>query len=160
MQNTFSQLGRVEILLSETQYICVGNWFCRDAKDIAYDSTDTRVRSAKRFHGRWVIMRFNFERDFKFIVKVNDASVIDECRNNPGSVDHVGGRFEVSLDKTIDYGQLTSGRHGLSSIVYGHFCLERFMDAVFAPCLCDGFKLHVSGIALFFYKISLNGLHL
>ncbi len=40
-------------------------------------------------------MCFGFERNLELIIEVNDAGVIDKGRNNPGSVDLVGGRFEV-----------------------------------------------------------------
>jgi len=36
-----------------------------------------------------VIMRLNFEGDFVFIVKVNDASIIHKSRDDPGRVDLV-----------------------------------------------------------------------
>src|SRR5205823_6070970 len=127
----------------------------RDAEDIADDTADASVCSAKRLDGGGVVMGLDLERDFVVVVEVDDAGVVGEGGAYPGLVDFFGGGADVSVQEAIDKGQGDA-----LTLIDGNTSLKGFVDAVLAPGLGDGLELDVGGVAPEAAVVMLDGLHL
>ncbi len=63
---------------TEAQHIGGGNGFGRNADHIADNAAHAGIRAAKRFDCRGMVMGLDFELNFIFVVKIDDAGIIDE----------------------------------------------------------------------------------
>ena len=148
MQHAFRHTLTLE--RPETQDIRVRNWSRTHSKDVTHHTTDPSVRSTERLECTRMVVRFNLDRNVKFVVEFDDARVVNERRTHPGFVDLVRGCHQVRFQHALNARAVRGGNHGP----------ERLVNAVFAPSLRDHLEFNVARISRFGNVISANRLHL
>jgi hypothetical protein len=92
-----------------------------------------------------VIVRFNLDCYSVALVKLYYACVVFKDGKAPFWFDFFGGFCNVGFEKAIDLFSVES-----------YFSFEGFVATVFRPCLPDGLKLDIRGVAPLFLEVTLD----
>ena len=116
------------------------------AHRVADHAADARVGPAVGFEGRGVVVGFDLEDDVILIVEADDARVVGEDAYAPIVLaqllaDFLGGGEDRLAEHVVEVA-LAVG------VAIVDAAGERFVAAMLAPGLGDGFQFHVAGIAV------------
>ncbi len=164
MQNAGGQVGRIKVGPGKTENIRAADRACSESGShrVTNHAAQTRIRATIRFDGRWMVVGFHFKADGLFLVEFDDTGVVFEHADAPVVVaqlfaDFDGGLKDCFLQHVVeaDFPHCFIAR--LFAVVNASG--QRLVRTVFAPCLGDGFQLHISGITIQRPEVIANGLH-
>ena len=92
-----------------------------------------------------MIVSLHFGSYSETLVEFDDSCVVLKHADTPWRLDLFGGFGNVGFEEAVDF-----------FAVELDFTLERFVAAMFTPCLTNCLQFDVSGVAFFLLKISLN----
>ena len=98
VENAGGQLVIGIILGAEAEDISRGDGSSRDADNVAHDAAHPGVSPAKRFQGRGMVVRLDFEGKIIVVIKGDNAGVIDKGRTQPGRVDLLRGGADILFE--------------------------------------------------------------
>ena len=88
VQDALGDVFEFHIRVAEAEYVCIGDWSCAHTcpHRVAYNAAYACCGPAVRVECGWVIVRFDFEANCRFVVEIDDARVIGEDAYAPGLV--------------------------------------------------------------------------